>query len=312
MFISLAKPILQDIPEPIAEQNGVRLRLLRDDLVHPELPGNKWRKLRLNLQEAQQLGHQTLLTFGGAYSNHLAAVAAAGRLYGFQTIGIVRGEATEQLNSTLVQCVTDGMHLHFVSREAYRQRQEPDWQAELLARFGPAYVIPEGGTNSLAVQGCAGLVTELDASSEPYETLAVACGTCGTLAGLVVGLAGRKQAVGISALKGSGDSLRNEVHRLTEQVAGQRYTNWELRTEFHFGGYARYSAPLMAFVQQFYQRHRIVLDPVYTGKLLYGVLSLVEQGYFQRGSTVVAVHSGGLQGWGGFEERFGVQRPDTV
>ncbi|UYZ58683.1 1-aminocyclopropane-1-carboxylate deaminase/D-cysteine desulfhydrase [Hymenobacter latericus] len=306
-----APPILLDLPEAVAERRGVRLRLLRDDLLHPELPGNKWRKLKYNLLEARHLGHSTLLTFGGAYSNHLAAVAAAGRLQGFGTIGVVRGEAAPELSPTLQQCQADGMRLHFISREAYRQRHDAAWVAELVAHLGPAYVVPEGGTNTLALRGCAELVTELDAAQEAFDTLALACGTGGTLAGLLVGLGGQRKALGVAALKGA-DFLRDDVNNLTQVAVGEEFSNWHLHTTAHFGGYAKYSEPLLAFIHSFYQRHHVVLDPVYTGKLLYGVLQLIEEGYFAAGSTVVAVHTGGLQGWAGFQQRFGVRAPGSV
>ncbi|KAA9331697.1 1-aminocyclopropane-1-carboxylate deaminase/D-cysteine desulfhydrase [Hymenobacter busanensis] len=303
---------MTDLPEPVAERRGVRLRVLRDDLHHPELPGNKWRKLKYNLLAAREQGHAALLTFGGAYSNHLAAVATAGRLYGFRTIGIVRGDELEPHNPTLTACAAQGMQLHFVSREDYRRRHDAAWLADVLQRLGPAYVLPEGGTNALAVRGCAEIVSELEAAHEPFDALTVACGTGGTLAGLVLGSQGHQQVVGVSALKGSGGSLRAEVERWVQQTAGRTFGNWELRTEFHFGGYARYSVPLLAFIEQFYQRHGVLLDPVYTGKLLYGTLALVEAGHFPRGSTVVAVHTGGLQGWAGFAARFGVRPPAAV
>ncbi|KUG06245.1 1-aminocyclopropane-1-carboxylate deaminase/D-cysteine desulfhydrase [Solirubrum puertoriconensis] len=304
-------PILLDLPEPVAERRGVRLRLLRDDLLHPDIPGNKWRKLKYNLLEAQHLGHRTLLTFGGAYSNHLAAVAAAGRLQGFGTIGVVRGEAAPQLSPTLQQCQGDGMQLHFVSREAYQQRHDAAWVAELLAHLGPAYVVPEGGTNTLALRGCAELITELDAAGEAFDAVAVACGTGGTLAGLLMGLGGQRHAVGVAALKGA-DFLRRDVNNLTTAAVGLVFSNWHLHTSAHFGGYAKYSEPLLAFIYRFYQQHQVALDPVYTGKLLYGVLQLIEEGHFAVGSTVVAVHTGGLQGWAGFRQRFGVAAPGFV
>jgi 1-aminocyclopropane-1-carboxylate deaminase len=304
-------PLLQDLPEPAAERRGVRLRLLRDDLRHPKLPGNKWRKLKYNLLAAREQGHHTLLTFGGAYSNHLAAVAAAGRLQGFRTIGVVRGEeAPDTLSPTLQQCRHDGMQLHFVSREEYRRRGEEAWTQQLLAALGPAYLLPEGGTNALALRGVAELVTELDAAHEAYDALTVACGTGGTLAGLLMGLAGRKQAVGVAALKGAG-WLRAEVDRLTAPAAGRPYPNYHLHLGAHFGGYARHSPELLEFIEEFYLRHRVVLDPVYTGKLLAGTLQLIEAGHFAPGSTVVAIHTGGLQGWAGFAQRFGAQRPGT-
>ncbi|MCC2546088.1 pyridoxal-phosphate dependent enzyme [Hymenobacter sp. BT175] len=300
--LSPAPLLVQELAEPAAARNGIRLLLVRDDLTHPELPGNKWRKLRYNLAEAHRQGHTTLLTFGGAYSNHLAAVAAAGRLHGFQTIGLVRGEPAAALNPTLTQARADGMALHFLSRDAYRRKQEPEFVAGLLRQLGPAYVLPEGGTNALALPGCAELAAELRAQTS-FDFLCVACGTGGTLAGLVTGLSGTEQAVGFPVLTG-GEFLQAEVDALTRQATGRAYTNFSWQTGFHLGGYAKYSAELMTFIEAFEQRHGVLLDPVYTGKLLFGVLTLLNQNFFPLGSSVAVVHSGGLQGWAGFRQRF--------
>ncbi|ALD21897.1 1-aminocyclopropane-1-carboxylate deaminase/D-cysteine desulfhydrase [Hymenobacter sp. DG25A] len=300
--------VLQELAEPVALTRGVRLVLLRDDLTHPELPGNKWRKLKYNLQEARRQRHHTLLTFGGAYSNHLAAVAAAGRLTGLRTIGVVRGEELQNrpiqaLNPTLAQAVADGMQLLYLDRTTYRRKQEPDVLADLLQETGPAYVIPEGGSNALALPGCAELVTALQ-SQMPFDYLCVACGTGGTLAGLLTGLQGTQQAVGVAALKG-GEFLRQEVDGLTLAATGQAFTNYDLQTGYHAGGYARFSPEILGFIRSFQERHGVLLDPVYTGKMLWAVLDLLTKGYFPPGSTVVAVHTGGLQGWAGFRQRFG-------
>ncbi|OUJ73905.1 1-aminocyclopropane-1-carboxylate deaminase [Hymenobacter crusticola] len=295
-------PLLQELAEPVARQRGVRLLLLRDDLAHPELPGNKWRKLKYNLLAARAQGHTTLLTFGGAYSNHLAAVAATGRLYGFRTIGVVRGEEHSPLNSTLAQAAADGMELRYLDRDAYRRKQEPAFLATLQRATGPAYVVPEGGSNTLALPGCAELVTEL-ATQTNFDALCVACGTGGTLAGLLTGLAGTRHAVGIAVLKG-GSFLQQDIDALTQAATGTLYSNWSLQTDYHFGGYASFSPELLLFIRQFQARHGVLLDPLYTSKLLFGVLTLIEQGYFAAGSTVVAVHTGGLQGWQGFRQRY--------
>ncbi|TGE05301.1 1-aminocyclopropane-1-carboxylate deaminase/D-cysteine desulfhydrase [Hymenobacter fodinae] len=293
--------LLQPLHEPAADRAGVQLLLLRDDLTHPELPGNKWRKLKYNLQEARRLGHHTLLTFGGAYSNHLAAVATAGRLTGLRTVGVVRGEELGQLplNPTLAQARADGMELHFLDRATYRRKHEPAVLDQLLHTLGPAYILPEGGSNTLALPGCAELVQELKAD---FDYLCVACGTGGTLAGLLTGLGGQHEALGVAALKGA-DFLRDDINQLTQQATGTTYTNWTLHTAYHGGGYARLSPELLHFVREFEQRHGVLLDPIYTSKLLVGVLDLLERGYFRRGSTVVAVHTGGLQAWAGFRER---------
>jgi 1-aminocyclopropane-1-carboxylate deaminase len=294
--------MIQELNEPVATAQGVRLLLWRDDLAQPELPGNKARKLKYNLAAAREQGQHTLLTFGGAYSNNIAAVAAAGRLFGFATIGLIRGEETQPLNPTLAQAAADGMRLHYLDRSSYRRRAEPDFTAELLACYGPAYVLPEGGTNALALPGCAELVADIREQAA-FDALAVAVGTGGTLAGLLMGLAGQQQAVGVAALK-NGGFLQAEVDALTQQASGQIFSNYSLQTGYHFGGYAKPSPELLAFIQQFQQRHGVLLDPIYTGKLLYGVLDLIGQGYFPRGSTVVAIHTGGQQAWAGWNRRF--------
>jgi 1-aminocyclopropane-1-carboxylate deaminase len=296
-------PLLQPIPHPAAQRAGVRLLLWRDDLVNPDLPGNKARKLKYNLVQASAAGHRRLLTFGGAYSNHLAAVATAGRLHGFETVGLVRGEAHESLNPTLARCAADGMHLHYLDRATYRRRAEPEFLAELQRQFGPAYVLPEGGTNSLALRGVAELIDELRQHTD-FDAVAVAAGTGGTLAGLALGLAGASypaRAVGVAALKGA-DFLRADIDALTRAATGHPPAAYELHTGYHFGGYAKLPAELRVFIQEFRASYGVLLDPIYTSKLLFGVLDLIEQGHFLRGSTVVAVHTGGLQAWAGFEQ----------
>jgi 1-aminocyclopropane-1-carboxylate deaminase/D-cysteine desulfhydrase-like pyridoxal-dependent ACC family enzyme len=299
--MSETTPLLLRLDHPAAARRGVRLLLWRDDLLHPDLPGNKARKLKYNLLAARAQGHTRLLTFGGAYSNHLAAVAAAGRLYGFETIGLVRGEAHQPLNPTLARCQADGMQLHYLDRTTYRRRAEPTFLAEIQAQFGPAYLLPEGGTNALALRGVAELVGELRQHTD-FDAVAVAAGTGGTLAGLALGLAEANypaRAVGVAALKG-GDFLRTEIDALTQEADGRTLTNYELHTGYHFGGYAKLPAGLRQFIQQFEADFGVLLDPIYTGKLLVGVLDLIEKGHFAPGSTVVAVHTGGLQAWAGF------------
>jgi 1-aminocyclopropane-1-carboxylate deaminase len=289
---------LQAIPHPSAQRAGVRLLLWRDDLRHPDLPGNKARKLKYNLLQARAEGHAHLLTFGGAYSNHLAAVATAGRLYGFATTGLVRGEAHEPLNPTLARCRADGMALHYLDRTTYRRRADPAFLAETQQQFGPAYLVPEGGTNVLALKGVAELIAELRQHTS-FDAVAVAAGTGGTLAGLVLGLAEGgypARAIGVAALKGA-DFLRDEVDALTLAAAGRHLPDYELHTGYHFGGYAKLPPELRAFIQGFQADYGMLLDPIYTGKLLFGVLDLIAKGHFAPGSTVVAVHTGGLQAW---------------
>jgi 1-aminocyclopropane-1-carboxylate deaminase len=290
------------LPHPVAQQRCVRLLLWRDDLLNPALPGNKARKLKYNLVAARAQSYTRLLTFGGAYSNHLAAVAAAGQLYQFETVGLVRGEAHRVLNPTLASCAAAGMALHYLDRSTYRQRAEPAFLAEIQQQHGPAYLLPEGGTNALALRGVGELIAELRQHTD-FDAVAVAAGTGGTLAGLALGLAEAAypaRAVGVAALKG-GDFLRADIDALMLTAAGRLLDNYELHLGYHFGGYAKLPVELRAFIQEFEIRYGILLDPIYTSKLLYGVLDLIEKGHFAPGSTVVAVHTGGLQAWAGFQ-----------
>lgn len=287
---------LQEIAEPWFERFDVRLRMLRADLIHPIVSGNKWFKLKYNLQAAHASAYETVLSFGGAYSNHIHALAYAGRALGFKTIGVIRGEAYASLNSTLQFAAAQGMQLTYLDRASYRRKYDPQIIAQLRERLGNFYLVPEGGSNALAVQGCRELVTTIN---EPFDVLACACGTGGTLAGLISGLEGHHQALGLAVLKG-GEFLCDEVRGLLREAAGTACENWTINHDYHFGGYARMTAGLKRFIGEFEARHGIPLDPVYTGKLMFGLYDLIAKGSFMRGSTLVALHSGGLQGRAGF------------
>ncbi|ALI98801.1 1-aminocyclopropane-1-carboxylate deaminase/D-cysteine desulfhydrase [Rufibacter tibetensis] len=298
--------LLQPLTDSLFTQKGVEVSVLREDLLHPGIPGNKWRKLKYNLQAAQEQGCETLVTFGGAFSNHIVAVAAAGKAFWFATIGYIRGEETLPLNPTLEYAISCGMHLRYLTRTEYRLRNDASFQAEILRTASKPYLLPEGGTNLLAVKGCTEIVTEL---TEPWDVLCVAAGTGGTLAGMVAGAEGKGDIIGFPALKG-GEFLQAEVTELVKAYsAGEAYQNWELQTNYHFGGYAKHTPELLAFIQQFYQNHGILLDPVYTGKMLFGVFELIRQDYFPKGTKVVAVHTGGQQGWAGYAQRYGLGWP---
>ncbi|MGW0785682.1 1-aminocyclopropane-1-carboxylate deaminase/D-cysteine desulfhydrase [Streptomyces sp. NPDC002913] len=286
-------PLRPALPSPLrpAEDErfaryGVTLLLKRDDLIHPDLPGNKWRKLAPNLRDA---GGRTVLTFGGAYSNHLRATAAAGRLLGFPTVGVVRGDelAGRPLNPSLAQCAADGMRLHFVDRTTYRAKAAPEVLDGLLSLFGPCVVIPEGGSNALAAQGCAELGRELHGRT---GTVAVACGTGGTLAGLAAGLGPGQRALGIPVLRGG--FLGDAVRTLQREAFGAPAGRWTLDERFHFGGYARTTPELEAFAEDFEDRHGLPVERLYVAKLLYGLTVLAGEGAFAPGSTVTAVVTG--------------------
>ncbi|MFF8473665.1 1-aminocyclopropane-1-carboxylate deaminase/D-cysteine desulfhydrase [Streptomyces sp. NPDC015414] len=279
---------LQEVRDDRFDRRGLRLLLKRDDLIHPELIGNKWRKLAPNIEAARG---RALVTFGGAYSNHLRATAAAGRLLGVPTTGVVRGQelAGRPLNPSLARCAADGMRLHFVDRSTYRHKHEPETLAAILRAAGAehAYVVPEGGSNAAAVRGCRALGEELGGHA---EVVAVACGTGGTLAGLAAGLPPGSRALGIPVLKGG--FLAAGVQALQEDAFGARSGTWSLDDRFHFGGYARTTPALDAFAQDFEQRHSLPVERLYVAKMLHALVSLAGEGAFARGTTVAAVVTG--------------------
>ncbi|WP_081238583.1 1-aminocyclopropane-1-carboxylate deaminase/D-cysteine desulfhydrase [Streptomyces viridosporus] len=279
---------LQEVTDERFARRGIRLLLKRDDLIHPELVGNKWRKLAPNLAAA---GGRTVLTFGGAHSNHLRATAAAGRLLGLRTVGVVRGQelADRPLNPSLARCVSDGMRLHFVDRATYRRKTEPETLAAVLraADAETAYVVPEGGSNSPAVRGCRTLGAELAGRA---DVVAVACGTGGTLAGLAAGLGTGGRALGVPVLKGG--FLADVTRALQDEAFGGPRGDWSLDDRFHFGGYARVPEELDAFAEDFEHRHGIPVERLYVAKLLYALVALAEEDAFPRGSTVAAVITG--------------------
>ena len=259
-----------------------------DYLNHPHISGNKYRKLKYNLLEAKRLNTYTLLTFGGAFSNHIAAVAAAGKAFGFKTIGVIRGEELADKipdNSTLAFAKQQGMHFHFISRETYRHKTSESFIEDLKLKFGDFYILPEGGTNALAVKGCKEILTEADKS---FDYICCAVGTGGTISGLINSSLPEQKILGFPALKG--DFLREEISKFANT------SNWELITEYHFGGYAKINNELISFINSFKETYKVPLDPVYTGKMLFGIFDLMHRGYFPEGSKILAIHTGGLQG----------------
>ncbi|MBX2968868.1 MAG: 1-aminocyclopropane-1-carboxylate deaminase/D-cysteine desulfhydrase [Cyclobacteriaceae bacterium] len=278
---------IQEIHDPLFDQAGVRVLVKREDLNHPYVSGNKWWKLKYNLEEAKRPGYKTLLTFGGAYSNHIFSTAAAAHELGFESIGIIRGEETLPLNPTLSFAKSCGMKLKYISREAYRQKTNPAFIEKLCHEFGDFYLIPEGGTNALAVKGVEEFAQTL---GDGFDYLCCAVGTGGTLTGLVKGTPADKTILGLSVLKG-GDFLNGEVERMLEK----KTENWGIQTDYHFGGYGKTTEALLKFIKDQSIKNNLPLDSVYTGKLVAGVYDLIQVGYFGRGATILAVHSGGLQ-----------------
>lgn len=270
---------------------NITLCIKREDLLHPNISGNKFRKLKYNLKAAKKEGKDTLLTFGGAFSNHILAVAAAGKEYGFKTIGIIRGEELKDKineNPTLKKAQDFGMAFEFVPREIYKEKENFGFIGQLKEKFGDFYLLPEGGTNELAVKGCEEILTEADAE---FDYICCAVGTGGTISGVINCSKSGQQVLGFPALKG--DFLREDICRFAAKG------NWQLIPEYHFGGYAKVTEELIRFINDFYQTHKIPLDPIYTGKMAFGVLDLIDKGYFPENSKILMIHTGGLQGIAG-------------
>ncbi len=283
---------------PISKINYVDhvIDLLRLDTANPPVCGNKYFKLKYNLDEAGKLQKQALLSFGGAFSNHIYALSAAGKNAGFQTIGIIRGEDDPQ-NPTLIKAKENGMLLHFISRSAYRLKETKEFLQKLKNKFGDFYLIPEGGTNDLAVKGC---VEILKGMEENYDFIFLPVGTGGTIAGIISTPHIKSGIIGISVLKGD-DQLTPSISKLITS----ENKNWEINFDYHFGGYAKNDARLIEFIRQFYSDHQIMLDPVYTGKMMYAVMDLIRNKKISASSKILAIHTGGTQGIAGWEYRFG-------
>lgn len=272
--------------ENVCLENQLSLKL--DYLNHPDISGNKFRKLKYNLLEAKKLQKSILLSFGGAFSNHIAAVAAAGHRFGFKTIGVIRGEELADKileNPTLSYAKKQGMQFHFVSRKVFREKATEAFTEDLKSRFGDFHLIPEGGTNALAVKGCEEILTEKD---HGFDYICCPVGTGGTISGLINSSLPQQKILGFPALKG--DFLQEEISKFANN------SNWELITDYHFGGYAKINSQLISFINSFKANYQIPLDPVYTGKMMFGIYDLLKQGYFPEDSKILAIHTGGLQG----------------
>lgn len=290
----LPSPI-ERINDPFFYKKGLEVFIKRDDLIHPYIMGNKWRKLKYNLKHAQKQHFEGILTLGGAFSNHIAATAAACSENKLKSIGIIRGEELNpQSNATLRFASGQGMQLRFVSRETYRTlRNTP---TALQNQYPEYFVLPEGGTNHLAIRGCAELVEEL---TDQYDYLILPVGTGGTMAGLLKGMKGSGQLIGVSSLKG--DFIKDEFKELTK-AHHIPYINYQIINRFHFGGYGRVNDELIRFINRTKQNIGLLFDPIYTAKMYFGVRQLAEERFFGSGSRLLIVHTGGLQGIAGYNE----------
>ena len=284
--------ILTKIDDPLLDQYEIELWMKRDDLLHPVISGNKWRKLKYSLDYALSSGADTLISMGGAYSNHLHALAYAGKLLGLKTTGFIRGERPETLTPTLIDMQNWGMELTFVSRSDYRLLRQHQSSLDFPGIKPRQYWLPEGGAQALALTGVAELVNEIDVV---YDMLCVPCGTGATLAGMIAAAPDQVSVMGFAALKNAG-FLQADVAALLPKPA----TNWQINLDYHFGGFAATTEELMAFIAGFEDKTGIILEPVYTGKMMYALYDLITRHRFKPGRRIIAVHTGGLQGKRGF------------
>ena len=298
-FNSTVESKNQQVFLPILEEKKVELFIKREDLIHPFVSGNKFRKLKYNLQEAKKLKKKALFTYGGAFSNHIVATAVAGKIAGFKTFGIIRGdelgkklEETLEENATLREAHNNGMKFQFVSREQYRQKSSFGFVEKMKNKWGDFYVIPEGGTNCLAVDGCEEILNKEDSE---FNYICSAVGTGGTISGLINASKKNQKIIGFPALKGN--FLSEEIKKYVG-----RKKNWSLQKAYHFGGYAKHDEELITFINNFTAETGVLLDPVYTGKMLFGILDLIKKDEFTEGSKILAIHTGGIQGIAGVNQ----------
>jgi 1-aminocyclopropane-1-carboxylate deaminase len=285
---TFGKSVLSPISVPFLENHSVKLWLKRDDLLHPVISGNKWRKLKYNADAALAQGADTLVSMGGAYSNHLHALAYLGNYLKLKTIGIIRGERPARFTPTLQDMQAWGMELRFISRTDFRGLRNHHDAPALLGLKPRQYWLPEGGANALALRGIAELVAEIEI---PYDILCVACGTGATLTGLIQGTSDKVSILGFAALKNAG-FLATDIQSLTSTKSKR----WAIFHDYHCGGFAKLNKELGIFIEEFEKSTLIPIEPVYTGKMLYGIYDLIANGHFKPGQTIIALHTGGLQG----------------
>lgn len=285
-------------------QTSIQLYIKREDLLHPIISGNKFRKLKYNIVEAKKQNKASLLTFGGAYSNHIVAVAGAGKEYGFQTVGVIRGEELKDkidANPTLKMAQALGMTFKFIDRTTYRTKTASHFIELLNNEFNDFYLIPEGGTNELAIKGCEEILSN---ETSDFNYICTSVGTGGTISGLINSSNEIQKIIGFSSLKG--DFLKNDISKFVNK------SNWNIICEYHFGGYGNVTDELIQFINDFYLKTGIPLDPIYTGKMMYGIFDLIEKKYFPEESKILAIHTGGLQGIVGMNEKLKIKNKAQI
>ncbi len=298
----------QQIFLPVLKKLQIELWIKREDKIHQYVSGNKFRKLKYNILKAKEEQKNTLLTFGGAFSNHIVATAVAGNLSNFKTIGIIRGEELAEkmpellkLNKSLYIADKNKMKFEFVSRQIHKNKNTAGFIQSLKKKFGNFYLIPEGGTNSLGIKGCEEILLGED---KKFDYICVAVGTGGTISGIINTIRNHQKVIGFQVLKG--DFLNGKIKRLTENL------NWSLQTQYHFGGYGKYTPDLIEFINKFKTATGVLSDPIYTGKMLYGIINMIKTNKFEKGSKILAIHTGGIQGIDGVNKKLQKKNMDLI
>jgi 1-aminocyclopropane-1-carboxylate deaminase len=287
--IAFNEPVISPIKSDWSEKNNVQVFMLRLDDIHPAISGNKLFKLIYFLEEAKESSHQTMLTFGGPYSNHLAATAFAGKALNLKSIAIVRGQKPKTLSQTLLFCLKQGMHLEFISRTLYQQKNENNFLQDLKTKFGNHILIPEGGFCAKGKEG-ASLINQYF-TDKNFTHICLPVGTATTFAGIVDANKSETQIIGFPVLKNF-----NDVQQRFEELKVNCQRRYSLITDYHFGGYAKKTGELISFIKNFYATNKIELDFVYTAKMMFGIYHLIEKKFFKEGSKILSIHTGGLQG----------------
>lgn len=293
------KSIVQPLRHPLFEKHNIEVLIKRDDLIHPVISGNKWRKLKYNIAFAKEHNKTGIISFGGSYSNHIHALAFACQQEGLNSIGIIRGEREYAKNTTLSQAKHWGMELKFVDRQTYRQKNHDDYLLSLQHQYPNHVIVPEGGSNQLALPGVSEICKELSNQCE-FDTLITPVGSAGTISGLIIGDNNQHQILGIAVIK-QADYLKEEINSLMS--TNHKSTNWQLLTQYHGGGYAKFSDKDLAELKDFIGITQVPFEPIYSGKMILALLKLVKSNYFPRGHRVVLLHTGGLQGLHGLVQQ---------
>ena len=290
MLIDIKNIMFDELQDISFKKKKIRLLLARLDKIHPIISGNKLFKLHYFIENTKQSSHKTLLTFGGAYSNHLVAAAYACKESGLKSIGIVRGEEPEKVSHTLQQCITYGMQLQFISRSNYKNADDINFIDELKLQYGHFCMVPEGGYHPLGAAGASLIMNLLKDKNATH--ICTATGTATTLAGLLLKITESQQVISVPVIKNMQDTAER-IYHLTNK---KKQDSLRIFDDYHFGGYAKKTGGLINFMNDFYKLYSIPLDFVYTAKMMYAVIDKINKSYFPQGSTIVCLHTGGLQG----------------